>query len=145
MCQQPVEAHDLPGQALENASAPYRLTNPGYSLLKRSSKRPKLYFSCAKRCSNDGLRCSLNTTIIMVLSILVAIIAAPALLASQESIRQSQGKEKREEHRARRCNLIATCVKSSMRSRELNGRPIVLRDGKVWIPILCSWTLANYS
>ena len=64
---------------------------------------------------------------------LVAIIAAPGLLGSQEAIRQSQSKEKREEHRARRCNLIATCVKSSQRSREINGRPIVLRNGKLWI------------
>lgn len=67
----------------------------------------------------------------MVLGVLVAIIAAPGLLGSQEAIRQSQSKEKREEHRARRCNLIVSCVKSSMRSREINGRPIVLKNGKV--------------
>ncbi|KAF2704615.1 hypothetical protein K504DRAFT_340954, partial [Pleomassaria siparia CBS 279.74] len=69
----------------------------------------------------------------MALSILVAIIAAPALLASQESIRQSQSQEKKEEHRARRCNLIASCVKSSVRSREIDGRPLVLRNGKLYI------------
>ncbi|KAF2020679.1 hypothetical protein BU24DRAFT_429713 [Aaosphaeria arxii CBS 175.79] len=69
----------------------------------------------------------------MVLSVLVAIISAPALLGTQEAIRQSQAKEKREEHRARRCNLIATCVKSSLRSREINGRPLVLRNGKIYI------------
>lgn len=69
----------------------------------------------------------------MVFPILIAIVSAPALLGTQEAIRQSQSKEKREEHRARRCNLIASCVKSSMRSREINGRPIVLRDGKLWV------------
>ncbi|ORY12812.1 hypothetical protein BCR34DRAFT_284207 [Clohesyomyces aquaticus] len=69
----------------------------------------------------------------MVLPILIAVITAPALLGTQESIRQSQAKEKREEHRARRCNLIATCVKSSLRSREINGRPIVLKNGKLYI------------
>lgn len=69
----------------------------------------------------------------MVLGILIATITAPGLLGSQEAIRQSQSKEKREEHRARRCNLIATCVKSSGRSRELNGRPVVLRNGRLWI------------
>ncbi|KAF2449103.1 hypothetical protein P171DRAFT_337884, partial [Karstenula rhodostoma CBS 690.94] len=69
----------------------------------------------------------------MVLPILVALVSAPALLGTQEAIRQSQSKEKREEHRARRCNLIASCVKSSHRSREINGRSIVLRDGKLWI------------
>ncbi|KAH6863333.1 hypothetical protein CC77DRAFT_904181, partial [Alternaria alternata] len=69
----------------------------------------------------------------MVLSILIAAIVAPGLLGSQEAIRQSQSKEKREEHRARRCNLIATCVKSSHRSREIDGRQVVLRNGKLWI------------
>ncbi|KAJ4371198.1 hypothetical protein N0V83_004414 [Neocucurbitaria cava] len=69
----------------------------------------------------------------MVLSMIIAAIVAPGLLGSQEAIRQSQSKERREEHRARRCNLIATCVKSSLRSKEINGRPIVLRDGKLWI------------
>ncbi|KAF2739756.1 hypothetical protein EJ04DRAFT_457072, partial [Polyplosphaeria fusca] len=69
----------------------------------------------------------------MVVSVLVALLAAPGLLGAQEAIRQGQAKDKREEHRARRCNLIATCVKSSMRSREINGRPIVLKNGKVYI------------
>jgi hypothetical protein len=69
----------------------------------------------------------------MVLSILIAAIVAPGLLGSQEAIRQSQSKEKREEHRARRCNLVATCVKSSNHSREINGRQVVLRNGKLWI------------
>lgn len=70
----------------------------------------------------------------MPLPLLLAILSAPALLGTQEAIRQSQAKEKREEHRARRCNLIATCVKSSLRSLEINGRPIVLRDGKARVP-----------
>ncbi|OCL13791.1 hypothetical protein AOQ84DRAFT_309952 [Glonium stellatum] len=69
----------------------------------------------------------------MVLSLLIPILVCPGLLGTQESIRQSQQKEKREEHRARRCNLIATCVKSSLRSREIDGRPVVLRDGKLYI------------
>jgi len=58
----------------------------------------------------------------MVLSVLIATISAPGLLGSQEAIRQSQSKDKREEHRARRCNLIAACVKSSKSSREIDGR-----------------------
>ncbi|KAF2631860.1 hypothetical protein BU25DRAFT_358194, partial [Macroventuria anomochaeta] len=69
----------------------------------------------------------------MVLGILIAAIVAPGLLGSQEAIRQGQSKDKREEQRARRCNLIATCVKSSPRSREIDGRPVVLRNGKLWV------------
>lgn len=53
------------------------------------------------------------------------------MLGTQEAIRQSQAKEKREEHRARRCNLIVSCVKTSHRSKEINGKKIVLRDSKV--------------
>lgn len=69
----------------------------------------------------------------MVLSILIATTTAPALLGSQEAIRQGQSKDKREEHRARRCNLVASCVKPTPRSKEIDGRPIVLRNGKLWI------------
>jgi len=69
----------------------------------------------------------------MVLSVLIATISAPGLLGSQEAIRQSQSKDKREEHRARRCNLIAACVKSSKSSREIDGRPVVLKHGRLWI------------
>jgi hypothetical protein len=85
----------------------------------------------------------------MVLGVIIAVVTAPGLLGSQEAIRQSQSKEKREEHRARRCNLIATCVKSSMRSREINGRPVVLKNGKVHrhvsVPVLEFVTDVIYS
>lgn len=69
----------------------------------------------------------------MVLSMLLALTTCPAMLGTQEAIRQSQSKERREEHRARRCNLITSCVKSSIRSREINGRRVVLRDHKLYI------------
>lgn len=98
----------------------------------------RLWFANHGECARSLCSCPPQTPIQytthpMVLSILIATITAPGLLGSQEAIRQSQSKEKREEHRARRCNLIATCVKSSNRSREINGRQIVLRNGKLWI------------
>jgi hypothetical protein len=96
-----------------------------------------LNLRCTSKCLFERLAAfvsgSKHHAYTMVLSMLVAIIAAPGLLGSQEAIRQSQSQEKREEHRARRCNLIATCVKSSIRSREINGRPVVLKNGKLWI------------
>lgn len=67
----------------------------------------------------------------MVLSVMVALITCPALLGTTEAIRQGQRSEKREEHRARRCNLVATCITSSKRSWEIDNRPVVLRKGKV--------------
>lgn len=70
----------------------------------------------------------------MVLTMLIALSAAPALMGTQEAVHQSQNKEKREEHRARRCNLIATCVKSTVRSREIDGRQVVLKNNKACLP-----------
>ncbi|KAF2829050.1 hypothetical protein CC86DRAFT_261048, partial [Ophiobolus disseminans] len=67
------------------------------------------------------------------MSILIALAAVPGMLGTQEAIRQGQQKERREEHRARRCNLIARCIKSSVRAREINSRPLVLRDGAIYI------------
>lgn len=68
---------------------------------------------------------------IMSLSMLLALTVCPAMLGTQEAIRQSQSKTKREEHRSRRCNLIVSCVKSSIRSRDINNKLVVLRDSKV--------------
>ncbi|ORY67732.1 uncharacterized protein BCR38DRAFT_483338 [Pseudomassariella vexata] len=69
----------------------------------------------------------------MVLSMLLAISVCPAMLGTQEAIRQSQSDNRREQHRGRRCNLIATCVKPSIRSGEINHKSIVLRDSKLYI------------
>ncbi|KAI1421341.1 hypothetical protein F5Y12DRAFT_790044 [Xylaria sp. FL1777] len=69
----------------------------------------------------------------MAVPMLLAITICPALLGTQEAIRQSQSKNKREEHRARRCNLVVSCVKQSIRSRDINGKLVVLKDNKLWI------------
>ncbi|KAI1374371.1 hypothetical protein F4677DRAFT_447366 [Hypoxylon crocopeplum] len=68
----------------------------------------------------------------MAVPMLLALTIAPALLGTQEAIRQSQSKNKREEHRARRCNLVVSCVKQSIRSRDINGRIVVLKDNKLY-------------
>lgn len=67
----------------------------------------------------------------MSLSVLLALTICPAMLSSQEAIRQSQSKSRREEHRARRCNLVVSCVRRSIRSRDINNKLVVLRDNKV--------------
>ncbi|KAI0401301.1 hypothetical protein F4802DRAFT_609474 [Xylaria palmicola] len=69
----------------------------------------------------------------MAVPMLLALTICPALLGTQEAIRQSQSKNKREEHRARRCNLVVSCVKQSIRSRDINGKLVVLKDNKLWI------------
>lgn len=102
--------------------------------LSKSLNNYNFFFLCTAislSFHSEGRQSRLASQVIMVLSMLVALTSAPALLGTQEAIRQSQQKERREEHRARRCNLVATCIKSSLRAREINGRPLVLRDGKV--------------
>ncbi|CAM1503159.1 Fc.00g079350.m01.CDS01 [Cosmosporella sp. VM-42] len=71
--------------------------------------------------------------VIMSLPMLLALTICPAMLGTQEAIRQSQSKTKREEHRARRCNLVVSCVKSSIRSRDINNKLVVLKDSKLYI------------
>ncbi|TGO38657.1 hypothetical protein BHYA_0070g00280 [Botrytis hyacinthi] len=53
-------------------------------------------------------------------SLLIALVTAPALLATNEAIRQGQTKDRKEENRARRCSLIASCVEASPLSLELH-------------------------
>ena len=67
----------------------------------------------------------------MVLGLITAIVAGPAILGTTEAIRLGQDKNSREEHRSRRCNLIVSCVTDEEHSQELNGRQVVLKDGKV--------------
>ncbi|KAH6651758.1 hypothetical protein BKA67DRAFT_693012 [Truncatella angustata] len=69
----------------------------------------------------------------MVIGMLLALTACPAMLGTQEAIRQSQSKTRREEHRGQRCNMIVSCVQSSTRSKEVNNRIVVLRDNKLYI------------
>lgn len=69
--------------------------------------------------------------VIMAIPMLLALTICPAMLGTQEAIRQSQSKTKREEHRARRCNLVVSCVKTSIRNRDINNKLVVLKDSKV--------------
>ncbi|KAK9417456.1 hypothetical protein SUNI508_08816 [Seiridium unicorne] len=69
----------------------------------------------------------------MVIGMLLALTTCPAMLGTQEAIRQSQSKNRREEHRGQRCNLIAGCVQPSTRSREVNQRIVVLKNSKLYI------------
>ncbi|KAK8207413.1 hypothetical protein IWZ01DRAFT_366307 [Phyllosticta capitalensis] len=69
----------------------------------------------------------------MVVSMLLALSICPGMLGTQEAIRQGQQKERREEHRARRCHLVVGCLSLSRRGRAIDGRQIVLKDSRLWI------------
>jgi hypothetical protein len=64
-------------------------------------------------------------------SLLVALLTAPALLATQEAITQGQKKDRREEHRARRSALVVSCNDASQLSLEIDHRQVALKDSKV--------------
>jgi hypothetical protein len=55
----------------------------------------------------------------------------PDIAATSNAICQLEGIEREEEHRARICNLIASCIKPSGQSKNINGMALVLRDGEV--------------
>lgn len=69
----------------------------------------------------------------MALSMLVALTTCPALLATQEAIRQGQQKDRKEAHRSRRCNLVTTCVKRTRWASSIDHKPVVLRKGRLII------------
>ncbi len=64
-------------------------------------------------------------------SMLIALLTCPALLATNEAIRQGQTKDRREEHRARRSNLLVSCTDPSPLSIEVDHRQIALKNSRV--------------
>ena len=70
--------------------------------------------------------------ILKMTSMLAALITCPALLAVNEAIRQGQSRDRREEHRARRSNLVVSCVAPTLLSREIDRQHVVLLNSKVF-------------
>ncbi|KAI3339732.1 hypothetical protein F4824DRAFT_487686 [Ustulina deusta] len=96
--------------------------------LRKEELQEALKEACRGKTREQALQ-----EVTMAVPMLLALTICPAMLGTQEAIRQSQSKDKREEHRARRCNLVVSCVKQSIRSRDINGRLVVLKDNKLWI------------
>lgn len=67
----------------------------------------------------------------MVLGLLTAIAACPAIIGTTEAVRQGQTQNAREKHRGQKTNLVAACVKPSSQSDQINGGLVVLRSNKV--------------
>lgn len=77
----------------------------------------------------------------MVLGILTAIAACPAIIGTTEAVRQGQVQNKREQHRGQKTHLVASCTKNSSQSGQINGGMVVLKDHKVCL-FPCSHLLA---
>ncbi|KAH0562292.1 hypothetical protein GP486_003010 [Trichoglossum hirsutum] len=69
----------------------------------------------------------------MVLGIITAIAACPAIIGTTEAVRQGQRTNAREKHRGLKSNLIVSCSGTSYGSSEINGGAVVLRDNKLYI------------
>ncbi|MCJ1276359.1 hypothetical protein MMC21_004164 [Puttea exsequens] len=69
----------------------------------------------------------------MVLGLLTAIAACPAIIGTTEAVRQGQQQNAREKHRSQKVNLIAHCVKQSSQSSQINGGMVVLRNHKLFV------------
>jgi hypothetical protein len=67
----------------------------------------------------------------MVLGILTAIAACPAIIGTTESVRQGQKQGAREKHRGLKTNLSVQCSRASKGGREIDGCEIVLSENKV--------------
>jgi len=69
----------------------------------------------------------------MVLGILTAIAACPAIIGTTEAIRQGQRTNAKEKHRGLKSNLFISCSTDTPAGNEVNGSTVVLRNGKVYI------------
>lgn len=67
----------------------------------------------------------------MVLGILTAIAACPAIIGTVEAVRQGQRQSAREKHRGLKTNLSVACSRESIGGREIDGCAVVLSENKV--------------
>jgi hypothetical protein len=68
---------------------------------------------------------------IMVLGILTAIAACPAIIGTTEAVRQGQRQNAREKHRGLKTNLAVACSRATKAGREIDGCEVVLSENKV--------------
>jgi len=78
----------------------------------------------------------------MALSILLGV---ATIFGTSEGIRQSQAAARRDEHRARKCDIIVRCSKSSQYSSILEGKRLVLSGDKVQSSISKKCTVTEFS
>lgn len=72
----------------------------------------------------------------MVLGLLTAIAACPAIIGTTEAVRQGQRNNAKEKHRGQKSNLIVSCPKKSSHNSAIDGGVVVLHQNKVCL--VCS-------
>lgn len=71
----------------------------------------------------------------MVLGILTAVAACPAIVGTTEAIRHSQRQNTREEQRGTKSNLHVTLLRHGSFSGRFDGAPVVLKNQKLWVDV----------
>ncbi|KAF1344765.1 hypothetical protein BDV97DRAFT_61702 [Delphinella strobiligena] len=69
----------------------------------------------------------------MVLGILSAVAACPAIIGTTEAVRQGQRQNAREGHRGRKSNLTVTLPVRNSYSAKFDGARVVLKHNKLWV------------
>jgi hypothetical protein len=72
----------------------------------------------------------------MVLGVLTAVAACPAIIGTNEAVQQGQKQNAKERHRGQKTNLAITCSSATALGKEINGCEVVLSDEKVRIQSL---------
>ena len=67
----------------------------------------------------------------MVLGLLSAVAAVPAIIGTTEAVKQGQRSNAREQHRGRKSNMVVTLPTRNRFSEKFDNALIVLKDGKV--------------
>lgn len=68
---------------------------------------------------------------VMVLGLLTAIAACPAIIGTTEAVRQGQRNNAKEKHRGQKSNLIVSCPRKSTHSSTIDGGVVILHQKKV--------------
>ncbi|THW50233.1 hypothetical protein D6D22_01356 [Aureobasidium pullulans] len=71
----------------------------------------------------------------MVLGILTAIAACPAIIGTTEAVRQGQRQNAREKHRGLKTNLAVACSRATKAGREIDGCEMVLSENKLYLNV----------
>ena len=67
----------------------------------------------------------------MVLGIITAIAACPAIIGTTEAVRKGQAQNAKEQHRGQKTNLVVSCTKQTSLSAQIDGGLVVLKNNKV--------------
>ncbi|RYO67573.1 hypothetical protein AA0113_g4507 [Alternaria arborescens] len=71
----------------------------------------------------------------MVLGILTAIAACPAIIGTTEAVRQGQRQNAREKHRGLKTNLSVSCSRATRSGREIDQCEVVLSENKLYLNV----------